>query len=78
MGTWVGLRSLTFVTNFGQYGPYGEQNGVPFELPAINGQIIGFHAQSGTLVDALGVYVQVCKVINFFLKKCGGLISKLY
>ena len=69
MGSFFGYlcgRSLKFETNFGCYGPYGKEEGTAFELPAINGQIIGFHAQSGPFVDALGVYVQVCKVTNFF------------
>lgn len=53
------VRSLKFETNLGSYGPYGKEEGIPFELPAITGQIIGFHARSGQLVDAIGVYVKV-------------------
>ncbi|XP_078176384.1 protein GOS9-like [Carex rostrata] len=52
------LRSLKFETNSGSYGPYGKEEGIPFELPAITGQIIGFHARSGVYLDALGVYVK--------------------
>ncbi|KAJ4773121.1 Mannose-binding lectin superfamily protein [Rhynchospora pubera] len=53
------VRSLKFVTNLGTFGPYGQEEGVPFELPAINGQIIGFHGRSGQLLDSIGVYVKV-------------------
>jgi hypothetical protein len=58
------LRSLKFETNLGSFGPYGQEQGVPFELPAITGQIIGFHARSGTYLDALGVYVKVNNTIG--------------
>lgn len=45
----------------GSFGPYGKEEGIPFELPAISGEIIGFHGRSGSLLDALGIYVKVCK-----------------
>ena len=62
------MRSLKFETNLGSFGPYGTEEGVPFELPAICGQIIGFHARSHGVLDALGVYVQVCKIITVVCK----------
>lgn len=52
------LRSLKFETNLETFGPYGKEDGMPFELPATNGQIIGFHGRSGQFLDALGVYVK--------------------
>lgn len=55
------VRSLKFETNLGTFGPYGEEVGMPFDLPAHNGQIIGFHGHSGLYLDSLGVYVKVCK-----------------
>ncbi|KAJ3688538.1 hypothetical protein LUZ61_017702 [Rhynchospora tenuis] len=61
-GTFNGMfvvKSLKFVTNLGTFGPYGKEEGIPFELPAINGQIIGFHGRSGQLLDSIGVYVKV-------------------
>lgn len=60
------VRSLEFETNLGAYGPYGREEGIPFELSAINGKIIGFYGRSESLLDALGVYVindTVCKII---------------
>jgi Jacalin-like lectin domain len=53
------VRSLKFETNLGSFGPYGKEEGIRFELPAIIGQIIGFHARSGQFIDAIGVYVKV-------------------
>jgi Jacalin-like lectin domain len=53
------VRSLKFETNLGSFGPYGREEGIPFELHAITGQIIGFHARTGRLLDAIGVYVKV-------------------
>ncbi|XP_078158831.1 horcolin-like [Carex rostrata] len=52
------LRSLKFETNMRSFGPYGTGGELPFELPAISGQIIGFHGRSGWYLDALGVYVK--------------------
>ncbi|KAJ4805298.1 Mannose-binding lectin superfamily protein [Rhynchospora pubera] len=53
------VRSLTLETNLATYGPYGQQDGIPFELPAINGEIIGFHGRSGMYLDAIGIYIKV-------------------
>ncbi|KAJ1702778.1 hypothetical protein LUZ63_002557 [Rhynchospora breviuscula] len=55
---WVIVRSLKFKTNLRTWGPFGEEVGVPFEYPAISGEIIGFHAICARHVDALGVYVK--------------------
>ncbi|KAJ4773120.1 Carbonic anhydrase [Rhynchospora pubera] len=52
------VKSLKFETNLGTFGPYGKEGGISFELPAINGQIIGFHGRSGQFLDSLGVYVK--------------------
>ncbi|XP_078166224.1 protein GOS9-like [Carex rostrata] len=53
------IRSLKFETNLRSFGPYGrEDQGTFFELPAITGQIIGFHGRAGKYLSALGVYVQ--------------------
>jgi hypothetical protein len=57
------LRSLKFETNMRCFGPYGPEEKIPFELPAISGQIIGFYGCSGFYLDALGVYVKVCNKI---------------
>ncbi|KAF0898159.1 hypothetical protein E2562_001806 [Oryza meyeriana var. granulata] len=58
------VRSLTFVSNVRAYGPFGEEDGVAFELPAAagagaGGKILGFHARSGRRLDAVGTYVKI-------------------
>jgi Jacalin-like lectin domain len=54
------VRSLKFVTNSNStYGPYGTQEGVPFELPVVVGRIVGFYARAGSMVEAIGIYVKV-------------------
>ncbi|XP_078167871.1 agglutinin-like isoform X1 [Carex rostrata] len=54
------VRSLELITNYGRsYGPYGKEEGSPFELSAFDGQIIGFHGRSGEYLNAIGVYVKV-------------------
>ncbi|XP_078171477.1 agglutinin-like [Carex rostrata] len=53
------INSITFETNLGSFGPYGRNVGVPFELPAFGGQIIGFHGSAGDVLDRIGVYIQV-------------------
>jgi hypothetical protein len=56
----VVVRSLKFISNLREYGPYGKEDGVPFALPAgPGGKIIGFHARSGQFLDAIGTYVQM-------------------
>ncbi|XP_020102056.1 protein GOS9-like [Ananas comosus] len=51
------LRSLTFVSNVRKYGPFGPEQGTPFSVPIANGRVVGFYGRSGTLVDAIGIYL---------------------
>ncbi|CAM0874426.1 unnamed protein product [Alopecurus aequalis] len=61
--TEVVVTSLTFRTDKGRtYGPYGEETGTPFSIPAANGCIVGFWGRSGRLLDAIGVYIMPCQV----------------
>uniref|UniRef100_A0ACD6AJ50 Uncharacterized protein n=1 Tax=Avena sativa TaxID=4498 RepID=A0ACD6AJ50_AVESA len=53
------VRSLTFIGNRRSFGPYGQEDGVPFALPAAGGKILGFHGRSGRRLDALGTYVKM-------------------
>ncbi|XP_078150023.1 agglutinin-like isoform X4 [Carex rostrata] len=52
------VRSLQLITNKKTHGPYGKEEGTPFELDELGGTIIGFHGRSGAYLDAIGVYVQ--------------------
>uniref|UniRef100_A0ACD5WT05 Uncharacterized protein n=2 Tax=Avena sativa TaxID=4498 RepID=A0ACD5WT05_AVESA len=52
------VTSLKFVTNRGQIHEYGVAGDAgSFHVPLINGQITGFCARVGDLIDAIGIYV---------------------
>ncbi|KAF7027097.1 hypothetical protein CFC21_039169 [Triticum aestivum] len=55
----LSVRSLTFISNRRTYGPYGKEEGAPFELPAAGGRIVGFHGRSDSYLNALGTYVKM-------------------
>eukprot|EP01018_Ginkgo_biloba_P038943 Gb_34671 [translate_table: standard] len=50
------IKSLKFETNQGKYGPFGKEDGTPFEcLPMI--KICGFFGRASSgYVDAIGIY----------------------
>lgn len=53
------IKSLTFITTAGRYGPFGEEKGTPFQIPVqSNGSIVGFFARAGWYLDAFGIYVK--------------------
>lgn len=55
---WKVIRSIKFVTNKKQYGPFGRQEGTPFSVPVQNNSsIVGFFGRSGKYLDAVGTYV---------------------
>lgn len=56
------IKSLTFHTTKGKYGPYGEEHGVPFTSDMKEGMIVGFHGRKGLFLDAIGVHVKEGKV----------------
>ncbi|KAK9743430.1 hypothetical protein RND81_03G238700 [Saponaria officinalis] len=63
--TMIGLtiiKSLTFHTTKKKYGPYGEEQGVPFSSKLKEGMIVGFHGKKGLFLDAIGVHVKEGKV----------------
>uniref|UniRef100_J3N8Q7 Jacalin-type lectin domain-containing protein n=1 Tax=Oryza brachyantha TaxID=4533 RepID=J3N8Q7_ORYBR len=52
------ITSITLVTNIDCYGPFGQENGIPFHFPIQgNGSIVGFFGHADIYVDAIGVYV---------------------
>lgn len=56
------IKSLTFHTTKGKYGPFGEEQGVPFTSKSKEGMILGFHGRKGLFLDAIGVHVKEGKV----------------
>jgi hypothetical protein len=41
------LRSLTFVTNRGKYGSFGDEFDIYFSSATTEGKVVGFHGRSG-------------------------------
>ncbi|XP_031404336.1 jacalin-related lectin 3 isoform X2 [Punica granatum] len=56
------IRSITFHTNKGKYGPFGEENGQSFTSKVKEGKIVGFHGRGGLFIDAIGIHMIECKV----------------
>ncbi|WCJ35247.1 Jacalin-related lectin 3 [Euphorbia peplus] len=52
------IRSLTFLTNKGKYGPFGEEVGTFFTSSKTQGKVVGFHGRSGCYLNAIGVHMQ--------------------
>ncbi|KAK4837994.1 hypothetical protein QYF36_010206 [Acer negundo] len=58
-GEYQVVRSISFYTNKGKYGPYGTEIGTCFNSPvSTNAKVVGFHGRSGEYLDAIGVHVQ--------------------
>lgn len=56
------IRSLTFYTNKGKHGPYGDEQGPSFTNKINEGKIVGFLGREGLFLDAVGVHVMEGKV----------------
>ncbi|MCL7031265.1 hypothetical protein MKW94_024386 [Papaver nudicaule] len=52
------IKSLTFYTSKGKYGPYGEETGTYFSSSVSEGKVVGFHGRSSSYLDAIGVHMQ--------------------
>ncbi|KAG6483298.1 jacalin-related lectin 3-like [Zingiber officinale] len=52
------VKSLTFHSTRGKYGPFGEEVGTYFTTNATEGKVVGFHGRSGLYLDAIGVHMQ--------------------
>ncbi|KAF7816113.1 jacalin-related lectin 3-like [Senna tora] len=52
------MKSLTFYTSRGKYGPYGEEVGKFFTSTTTEGKVVGFHGRSSLYLDAIGVHMQ--------------------
>ncbi|KAJ3679437.1 hypothetical protein LUZ60_017448 [Juncus effusus] len=56
----IAIHTLIFTTKRGKkYGPFGSKQGeTHFSIPIKKGEIVGFFANAGTFVNAIGIYVQ--------------------
>lgn len=52
------IKSLTFTTSRGQYGPFGEEVGKFFTSTTTEGKVVGFHGRSSLYLDAIGIHMQ--------------------
>ncbi|XP_076907320.1 agglutinin-like [Bidens hawaiensis] len=50
------IRSLTLKSNKRTFGPFGVEQGTPFNISTSGGRIVGFYGGSGWFLDSLGVY----------------------
>ncbi|KAG8388375.1 hypothetical protein BUALT_Bualt02G0119400 [Buddleja alternifolia] len=57
------IRSLTFWTNMGAYGPYGPEQGTNFSVSLEDEKIVGFIGRSGGYLDAIGFHLERAKKI---------------
>nr|XP_009622528.1 agglutinin-like isoform X2 [Nicotiana tomentosiformis] len=58
-GSYSVIKSLCFITNAKNYGPFGFEAGTPFSLVIKEGGAIeGFHGHCRAYLDAIGVYLQ--------------------
>ncbi|GJY00461.1 F-box/FBD/LRR-repeat protein isoform X1 [Tanacetum coccineum] len=48
------IRSLTFKSNRRTYGPFGVEEGTPFNFMTNGGHIVGFYGRGGWFIDSLG------------------------
>ncbi|KAI3832047.1 hypothetical protein MKW92_050146 [Papaver armeniacum] len=52
------IKSLTFYTSRGKYGPYGAEAGTFFSSTMTQGKVVGFHGRCSSYLDAIGVHMQ--------------------
>ena len=52
------IKSLTFYTSRGKFGPFGEEIGHFFTSTTTEGKVVGFHGRSSLYLDAIGVHMQ--------------------
>ncbi|KAK7305408.1 hypothetical protein VNO77_43314 [Canavalia gladiata] len=52
------IKSLTFYTSRGHYGPFGDEVGKYFTSTTTEGKVVGLHGRSSLYLDAIGVHMQ--------------------
>ncbi|KAH7848669.1 hypothetical protein Vadar_005935 [Vaccinium darrowii] len=50
------IRSLSFVTNLTEYGPFGKRSGTFISTVVENGVMVGFHGRAGDFLNSIGFY----------------------
>lgn len=57
------IKSLSFHTTKKKHGPYGEEQGTPFNTKLKEGKIVGIHGRTGLFLDAIGVHAIEGKIM---------------
>lgn len=52
------IKSLTFYTSRGKYGPFGDEIGTYFTSTTTEGKVVGLHGRCSFYLDAIGVHMQ--------------------
>ncbi|XAR61761.1 hypothetical protein NMG60_11016270 [Bertholletia excelsa] len=52
------ITSISFYTNRGLYGPYGEEMGKSFTSALCGGKAVGFFGRSGSYLNAIGIHME--------------------
>ncbi|CAH1424393.1 unnamed protein product [Lactuca virosa] len=60
------IKSLSFLTNKMNYGPYGTNQGTSFSLPVAKGSFRGFSGNYGAYIDSFSVILQSSSLDNLF------------
>ncbi|XP_028756258.1 jacalin-related lectin 19-like [Neltuma alba] len=68
------IRSLVFKSNITTYGPYGVEEGTPFDFTMEGCKIVGFKGRSGWYLDSIGFTLspKQSKTLLQKLKNCFG------
>ncbi|XP_002510454.2 jacalin-related lectin 3 [Ricinus communis] len=72
------IKSLTFYTNKGKYGPFGEEVGTFFTSSNTEGKIVGFHGRSGCYLNAIGVHMQQWSGDPSYVGSVKTILNKLF
>ncbi|KAJ9568402.1 hypothetical protein OSB04_004368 [Centaurea solstitialis] len=51
------IRSLTLKTNQRTFGPFGVEEGTPFNFSTDGGLVVGFYGRGGWFLDSIGFYI---------------------
>lgn len=56
------VKCIAFHTTKGKYGPFGQEQGMPFSSQKGEGMIVGFHGRKGWYIDGIGVHLLEGKI----------------
>lgn len=69
------VKSLTFYTNKKKYGPFGDEQGIPFSSGQKGCIVVGFHGRKSWFLDSIGVHVLVLEGKPSLARPCDEVIK---